>query len=76
MRTEREAKHFLADHTLPVTRETFAAATAAEAVAVADAIGYPVVLKIESPDLPHKTETGGIRPICATTRPCGRRLRL
>jgi len=58
--TEREAKHFLADHHLPVTRETFAA-TAAEAVVAAEAIGYPVVLKIESPDLPHKTEAGGIR---------------
>ena len=34
--------------------------TAADAVAAADAFGYPVVMKIESPDILHKTEADGV----------------
>jgi acetyltransferase len=37
-----------------------AVATAAEAEAAAEAIGYPVALKIRSPDILHKTEAGGV----------------
>jgi len=58
--TERESKAFLAAHGIPVTREICASDAAAAARAAAE-IGYPVVLKIESPDLPHKTEVGGVR---------------
>lgn len=36
------------------------AQSADEAVAAAEAIGYPVVLKIVSPDLPHKSDVGGV----------------
>ena len=36
------------------------AATAADAAAVADEIGFPVALKIVSPDITHKTEVGGV----------------
>ncbi|MGV3627449.1 MAG: acetate--CoA ligase family protein [Betaproteobacteria bacterium] len=36
------------------------ATTADEAVAAARALGYPVVLKIESPDILHKTEAKGV----------------
>src|SRR5437762_170525 len=36
------------------------ATTAAEAVALAEEIGFPVVLKIVSPEILHKTEAGGV----------------
>ncbi len=37
-----------------------AASTADEAIAVADKLGYPVVLKILSPQITHKTDVGGV----------------
>lgn len=37
------------------------AADATEAVAAAERIGYPVVLKVDSPDLPHRSDVGGVR---------------
>jgi acetyl coenzyme A synthetase (ADP forming)-like protein len=37
------------------------AATPLEAVAVAERIGFPVALKVISPDISHKTEVGGVR---------------
>ncbi len=58
--SEREAKLALAPYGIPVVQETLVQ-TADEAVAEAARIGYPVVVKVESPDLPHKTEAGVIR---------------
>jgi len=58
--TEREAKSVLALYDVPVVGERLVS-SAADAVAAAEALGYPVVLKVESPDLPHKTEAGVIR---------------
>ena len=57
--SEREAKAFLADHSLAVTREALAQSPEA-AIAAAREIGFPVVMKIESPDIAHKTEAGGV----------------
>ena len=58
--TEDEAKKLLALYDLPVPREV-AATSKAEAVAAADTLGYPVVAKLISPDLPHKAAVGGVR---------------
>jgi acyl-CoA synthetase (NDP forming) len=56
---EYAAKQALAAF-LPPSREALAT-TAAEAVKAAAELGFPVALKIQSPDLPHKTEAGGVR---------------
>lgn len=58
--TEREAKQVLACYGVPVTRERLAR-NRDEALAVWREFGGPVVLKVESPDLPHKTEADVIR---------------
>jgi len=58
--TEREAKAVLSLYGVPVVGERLVQ-SAADAVAAAEALGYPVVLKVESPDLLHKTEAGVIR---------------
>jgi acyl-CoA synthetase (NDP forming) len=58
--TEREGKAVLAAYAFPVTRERLAA-SADEAVAYAREIGGPAALKIDSPDIAHKTEAGAIR---------------
>ena len=58
--TEREAKEVLALYGVPVVGERLTGSEE-EAVNAAGALGYPVVLKVESPDLPHKTEAGVIR---------------
>jgi len=58
--SEVEARRLLADYGVPGPRE-HAAASEEEAVKAARAIGYPVVLKILSPDIQHKTEIGGVR---------------
>lgn len=41
--------------------ETRLAKSAAEAARIAAEIGFPVVVKIESPDIGHKTEADGVR---------------
>jgi acetate---CoA ligase (ADP-forming) len=58
--TERKAKEVLALYGVPVVGERVAQ-DEDEAVNAAGSLGYPVVLKVESPDLPHKTEAGVVR---------------
>jgi acetyltransferase len=57
--SEAEAKRFLQYYDFPVVK-TEVAQTADEAVRLAQQIGYPVVLKILSPQIVHKTEAGGV----------------
>jgi hypothetical protein len=45
---------------LPDTRETLVQ-SAEDAAAAAERLGFPVVLKVQSPQLAHKTEVGGVR---------------
>jgi acetyltransferase len=58
--TEFESKQVLSAYAIPIT-ETRIAPTEAEAVAAADAIGYPVVLKLHSHTITHKTDVGGVQ---------------
>jgi acetyltransferase len=58
--TEHESRALLAAHGIPVV-ESRLARSAEEAVEAALAIGYPVVLKLHSETLTHKTDVGGVR---------------
>jgi acetyltransferase len=49
----------LSAYGLPVVRSELAVDEAA-AVRAADAIGYPVVVKVASPDVPHRADVGGV----------------
>ncbi len=58
--TEFESKSLLAAYGIP-TVLTVVALTEAEAVQRADEIGYPVVLKLNSETITHKTDVGGVQ---------------
>jgi len=57
--TEPEAKAVLTAYGIPVV-ETIAVTDADAAVAAAGRLGYPVVMKILSPDITHKSDVGGV----------------
>lgn len=57
---EVEAKDVLRDAGVSVTNTTLAK-TSAEAQSQAEAAGWPVVLKIVSPDIAHKSDAGGVK---------------
>lgn len=57
--SEIEAKALLEAFGMPVAK-TVAASGADEAARIAGELGYPVVLKINSPDITHKTDVGGV----------------
>ena len=56
----QDAMETLSEYGFTVPRAGFAE-TGSEAVAVAEEIGYPVVVKISSPDILHKSDIGGVR---------------
>jgi acyl-CoA synthetase (NDP forming) len=58
-----EAARLLREFGIPLA-ETRPAKDAEQAVQVAAALGYPVALKIDSPDVVHKTDVGGVRLGC------------
>ena len=60
MLDEDEAKRLLQAYAIPVVPTVAVAATAEAAVAAAATLGYPVALKIRSPDISHKSDAGGV----------------
>ncbi|MCS7096108.1 MAG: bifunctional acetate--CoA ligase family protein/GNAT family N-acetyltransferase [Nitrososphaerota archaeon] len=57
--TEAESKKILEFYNIPVVK-TLVAKTADEAVGAASRIGYPVAIKVLSPQITHKTDAGGV----------------
>ncbi|WP_019379274.1 acetate--CoA ligase family protein [Virgibacillus halodenitrificans] len=58
--SESEASNILDAYGIPTVKRSLAI-TADEAVQHAKQIGFPVVLKIDSPDIPHKSDANAIR---------------
>ncbi len=58
--TEFESKTFLRQAGIPVV-ETKLARTSKEAVCISQKIGFPVALKINAPDIVHKSDSGGVK---------------
>jgi len=57
--TEIESKALLASFHVPIAR-TAIARSAQEAVLLAEQFGFPVAMKIDSPDVTHKSDVGGV----------------
>ena len=57
--TEMESKALLAAFHIPIT-QTILARTSNEAILIASQLGYPVALKIDSPDISHKSDVQGV----------------
>ena len=57
---DAEARQILEAYGLPIPRSKLAE-TADHAIEFAHQIGYPIVLKIASPDILHKTDVGGVK---------------
>lgn len=58
--SEGQAREIISTCGIPITRGGLATSPE-EAVNIAAALACPVALKIDSPDLPHKTEVGGVK---------------
>jgi len=57
---ELQAKRLLAEYGIHAPEERLAE-SAEEAAAIATDIGFPVVLKVQSPDIAHRSDVGGVR---------------
>src|SRR5436305_1447166 len=57
---ESEAQRILADYRIPVTQETLSTSVD-DACEIASRIGYPVAIKVQSPDISHKTEAKAVK---------------
>jgi acetyltransferase len=57
--TEAESKQLLSAYGIP-TVPTHIATTEADAVAIAESLGYPIVMKLHSFTITHKTDVGGV----------------
>ena len=60
MLTETESKALLAAFRIPVAK-TVVARSLAEAIVNAEQLGFPVAMKVSSPDIVHKSEARGVR---------------
>jgi len=58
--TEIESKQLMAEAGFPVV-ESKLAKSKAEAISLSKKMGFPVVLKIVSPDIIHKSDSGGVK---------------
>jgi acetyltransferase len=58
--TEEESKRLLKIYGIPIV-ETFTAKTKSEAILLAEKMGFPIVLKLASETITHKTDVGGVR---------------
>lgn len=58
--TEFESKEVLSAAGIP-TVQTYVASSCCEAVSLADKVGYPVVLKLLSETITHKSDVGGVQ---------------
>ena len=58
--TEVESKELLEQADIPVV-ETRLAKSKKEAIRISKELGFPVVLKIASPDIVHKSDSGGVK---------------
>lgn len=58
--SEHESKTMLSKAGIPVPKEDVAK-DKEEAIKMANEIGYPLVMKIESADIPHKSDAGGVK---------------
>ena len=58
--SEMESKAILRAFRVPVA-QTMVARTPTEALLLAEQLGFPIAMKVDSPDLIHKSDAGGVR---------------